>query len=51
MTEVIGEENGHHRRDKDERTGEGWANGKRLGSGNAGDSEGEERCEGMAVRV
>lgn len=51
MVEVIGEGNKHCRRDKDERTSEGWADGKRLGSGNAGDSEGEERCEGMAVRV
>lgn len=51
MVEVIGEESGHRRRDKDERTSEGWADGKRLGSGNAGDSVGEERCEGMTVRA
>lgn len=47
MVEVMSEKKRHRRRDKDERTGEGWADGKRLGSGNAGDSEGE----GMTVRA
>jgi len=53
MVGVISEEKRHRRRDEDERAGEGWADGKRLGSGNAGGSEGlrGDGGEGMTVRA